>query len=149
MEQILDVFGIDWRILIVQIVNFSILLGVLWYLLYGPLLRLIESRRTQIIEGVANAERAEAALRDADAKKAELITKASVEAEGILSTARTSGKQREAAIVTEAEQKAARLLAEATMKAEETQREALEKSREEIAKLIVLGVEKTLREKAA
>ncbi len=149
MEQILAVFGIDWRILIVQIINFSILLFVLWYLLYRPLVAMVENRRAQIIEGVAKAERADAALRDADAKKAELITKASLEAEELLKTARTASKQKEQSLVREAEEKAARIVSEATLKAKETEREALVKSKEEIAKLVVLGVEKTLREKAA
>lgn len=149
MEQILAVFGIDWRILIVQIINFSILLFVLWYLLYRPLVAMVENRRAQIIEGVAKAERADAALRDADAKKAELITKASLEAEELLKTARTASKQKEQSLVREAEEKAARIVTEATLKAKETEREALVKSKEEIAKLVVLGVEKTLREKAA
>jgi F-type H+-transporting ATPase subunit b len=121
----------------------------LWYLLYRPLLSLIEKRRAQIIESVANAERAETALKDADAKKAEIMTQASREAEGIVTAARDSGKTREATIVQDAEEKAARIVTEANMKAEELQREALEKSKDDIAKLVVLGVEKTLREKVA
>lgn len=147
MEQILNVFGIDWKVLFVQVVNFSILLGLLWYLLYRPLVRLIESRRAQIIEGVANAERADVALRDADAKKAAIITKASLEAEEMMRLAREHAKSKETSIVHAAEEKAERVLVEATMRAEELQREAVEKSRADIASLIVLGVEKTLREK--
>jgi F-type H+-transporting ATPase subunit b len=149
MEQILDVFGIDWKILIVQVVNFTVLLALLWYLLYRPLLGLIEKRRTQIIEGVANAERAEVALKDADTKKAEIVTKASREAEGIVASARDAGKQKEAQLVREAEAKAGRIVAEANMRAEEAHREALLKSRDDIARLVVLGVEKTLREKVS
>ncbi len=147
MEKILEVFGIDWRILFVQIVNFSVLLALLWYLLYRPMLRLIEGRRTQIIEGVAKAERADAALREADSKRAEIITAASLEAESIVASARTRGKEKEAAAVAEAEEKARRIAAEASARAEELKRHALAESREEIAKLVVLGVEKTLREK--
>jgi F-type H+-transporting ATPase subunit b len=149
MEQILHVFGIDWKILIVQIVNFVLLLALLWYLLYRPLLALIEKRRTQIIETVANAERAEAAVKDADAKKAEIVTQATKDAESIVATARQSGKSKEASIVEEAENKAGRIVTEANMKAEEIQREALEKSKDDIAKLVVLGVEKSLKQQNA
>lgn len=149
MEKILDVFGIDWRILIIQIVNFSILLAMLWYLLYRPMLRLIEGRRTQIIEGVAKAERADTALRDADSKRAELITKASLEAEAIVVAARARGSEKEQSAVAEAEARARRIIAEATAKAEEESRQALARSQDELAKLVVLGVERTLREKTA
>lgn len=148
MEQIIDVFGIDWKILIVQIVNFTVLLGVLWYFLYKPLTTLIENRRAQIIKGVADAERADVALKDADAKRAEILAKASIEAEGIVTSARSSGKTREAEIVQEAQEKYERILKEATQKSEELHRETLARSKQEIAKLVVLGVEKTLKEQA-
>jgi len=148
MEQIIDVFGLDWKKLLVQMVNFGVLLGVLWYFLYKPLTALIENRRAQIIKGVADAERAEAALKDADTKKADILAKASIEAQEIVNASRSSGKAREAEIVQEAQEKYERMLAEAAMKGEEIQREALAKSKQEIAKLVVLGVEKTLKEQA-
>jgi hypothetical protein len=40
------------------------------------------------------------------------------------------------------------MLAEASLKGEEIQREALAKSKQELAKLVVLGVEKTLKDRA-
>lgn len=149
MEQILEVFGIDWKILGVQIINFSILMGLLWYFLYTPLTDLIEGRRAQIIKGVADAERAEEAVRDADAKKAEVLAHASIEAQNIIATARATAKTKEAEIVHDAQEKYERILSEASLKGEEIKREALTESKEEIAKLIVLGVEKTLKGKSA
>lgn len=148
MDQIIATFGIDWKILIVQIVNFSVLFAALSYLLYKPLLRLIEQRRTQIIESIANAERAENALKDADAKKIEIVTKASLEADGMLTAARDAAKAKEAAILTEARQRYERILAEGVLKSDELKREALEESREELARLIVLGIEKTLMKRS-
>jgi F-type H+-transporting ATPase subunit b len=149
MEQIIDVFGLDWKILIVQIVNFALLLGILWYFLYKPLTTLIENRRAQIIKGVADAERAEAALKDADAKKGEIMTAASMDAERVIATAREQAKQKESQIMVEAQEKYERVLREAALKSEEIRKEALDESKEEIAKLIVLGAEKALREKSA
>ena len=145
MEQLINTFGIDWKILLVQIANFTILMGILWYLLYRPLVNLIESRRAQIIKGVADAERADVALRDADSKKADIIAQASLEAEKIVASAREAGKAKETALLHEGQSKYERLLVEATMKGEEIKRGALEESKEEIARLIVLGVEKTLK----
>ncbi len=146
MEQLIHTFGIDWKILLAQVVNFAVLLGVLWYFLYQPLLSFIEARREKIIQGVADAERAETALKDADAKKSDIIANASIEAEHIIATARETGKSKEADLVQEGQRKYDRLLQEATLKGEELEREALERSKEEIARLIVLGVEKTLRQ---
>ncbi len=145
MEQIIDTFGIDWKILLVQIINFSILLSILWYFLYRPLMNLIESRREQIIKGVADAERAENALRDADSKKSEILSQASIESEKILSSARESGKKKESEMLKEGQEKYERIIMEANMKADEIKREALEKSKEEIARMIILATEKVIR----
>jgi F-type H+-transporting ATPase subunit b len=145
MEQLIATFGINWKILIVQIVNFFILIVLLKYFLYGPFVNLIESRRAQIIKGVADAERADSALRDADAKKTDILANASIEAEKIVALARETGKKKEAELLKEGQQKYERMLVEANMKSEEIKRTALEESREEISRLIVLGVEKTLR----
>ena len=147
MEQIIATFGIDWKILLIQVLNFSILLALLWRLLYRPLTNLIESRRAQIVEGVANAERAALALKDSDAKRVEILTQASLEAESLMVHAREAGKQKEAALLKEAEAKYARMLQEAALKGGEIERTALAESKEEIARLIVLGVEKTLKQK--
>jgi F-type H+-transporting ATPase subunit b len=146
MEQIIETFGIDWKLIVVQLFNFGLLLVVLWYVLYRPLVALIEKRRTQIIESVAHAERAEAAMKDAGAKRAEIIAAAGKEAEGIVADARTAGKEVAADIQQKAQEAYERTLAEAEMKGEELKRHALQKSKEEIAQMVVLGVAKTMKE---
>jgi F-type H+-transporting ATPase subunit b len=99
MDQIITIFHVDWKILLVQIINFSLLMGVLWYVLYKPVTGLIESRRAQIIKGVADAERAEVALRDADAKKGEIITGAMLEAERLVTAAREQAEGKKVASI--------------------------------------------------
>ncbi len=147
MQEILEVFGIDWKVLLVQVVNFLLLLIILRLVLYKPLIAFLEKRRTQIIEGVAQAERAEALLKDAGTKKASIITEATVEAEGIITAARDRAREKEMALMKEAEEKSARLLREATAIAEEEKRKTIRESEAEMARLIVLGAEKALRER--
>lgn len=149
MEQIFGVFGLDIRLLIVQMINFGIVLAVLTYFLYRPFLNMIEKRRSDTIEAVANAERAASELAEADTKKKEIITKANLEAEDIVKTARDAGKEKETDIITEAMRRSDQILADAHSQGDETKRQYIAESKEEIAKLIVLGVEKTLKEKTS
>ena len=121
MEQIIDVFDIDWKMVVVQVVNFTLVLGVLWYVFYKPLTMLVEKRRAQIIKGVADAEGVAVALQDVDAKRGEIVTQATIEAERILVTAQEQGKQKEAEMLKEAQVQCERILAEARVKAEEIQ----------------------------
>jgi len=54
--------GIDWQLLIAEIINFVILLLILKRFLYKPFLRLLEQRRVKIEEGIKKAEEAEKSL---------------------------------------------------------------------------------------
>ena len=42
MGQVLAAFGIDWRLLLINSINFGLLLLALWYFLYGPLMKMLE-----------------------------------------------------------------------------------------------------------
>jgi F-type H+-transporting ATPase subunit b len=148
MEQIIEVFGIDWRLIAVQMLNFGVLLFILSHVLYKPMVRLIEHRRAQILQGVADAERASRALRDADAKKSEILTTAILEGERLIVEARERAKRDEMALMRLAHEKQERLLKEASLKAEEVHRRMMQEAKEEVARMVVLGVEKTVRTSA-
>ena len=145
MGEIFDVFGLDLRILTLQAINFGLVLLVLWYFLYKPLTAMIEKRRKDTIEAVANAERAANDVKEADTKRKEILTEANLEAEKIVMSARQNGKEKEAQIISDAQERGEKMLADAKQQGEESKRQYIAQSKEEIAKLIVLGVEKTLK----
>jgi len=149
MSDLLAVFGINWKLLIVQAINFGLLMVLLWYFLYTPVLRLIDERRKKISEGVKNAEDAAKALAASAGEGKEIVGKASREAEGIVASARTRADDKKAELLREAESQANALLADAAARAEETKRQALKQSEKEIARAAMLAAEKILREKSA
>jgi len=147
MSQLVTVFGLDWRLLIIQAFNFAILLGVLWYFLYRPVLRIIDERRKKVAEGVRIAEAAEKKLEEAKGKSEEIVGGAVREAEKIVADARAHARERGDEIVGAAEERATASLRDAQMKAEEAKRLAIEASQREIAHAAMLAAEKILREK--
>lgn len=149
MAEIFHVFGLDVRLLIVQSINFGIVLLVLWYFLYRPIARMVDARQEKIQKGVEDAESAAKHLEEVASERVSIITSATKEAEGIVAHATVHGKEREVEIVREAEAKSERIVSEAVAKAEEAKKRALDESRGEIAKLAILGAEKVLREKAS
>ena len=48
MEKVLDVFGIDWKLLLINAVNFGLLLATLSYFFYKPMMRMLDLRRDKI-----------------------------------------------------------------------------------------------------
>lgn len=145
MEEIISVFGINWKLLIVQGVNFGLLLVLLWYVLYRPVLRIINERQVKIEEGVRNAEVAKERLSAIDSEKEHIIHSANSKAETLVQEGKVRADEKERELVKEAQEKSERIIKDAEMRSEEIARKAEEESRAEVARLAVLGAEKILR----
>ena len=124
MNELIHNFGIDWRLLLAQGVNFLILLYVLKRFAYAPLIALMNRRRLEIERGLHEA-------READAKHARIEK----EREAALKRARQDGH----AIVSESERTAKKrkkeTLEETRKKAEGIIEDAKKLIREEKAKM--------------
>ncbi len=87
VEEIARTFGVNWPHLTAQIISFGIVCALLYWFAYQPVLRMLETRRQQIAQGLANTEKINAALAgiefqrqqamaDAQAQSAKLIAEA-------------------------------------------------------------------------
>lgn len=147
MQEIVHAFGIDWRLIVIQVFNFAILAGALWYFLYTPVLKLIADREAKIKKGVQDAEKAESALKDADAEKTKILKEAHGEAGMIVARGTERAEEKTKALEQESADKIAKQIAVAKEQAEELKAKALKESEAEIAKAALLGAEKILNEK--
>ena len=84
MSELLNKLGIDYKLLIAQIINFLVLLFVLWKFAYGPILAILEKRQKKIEKGLADAEAAEKRLEESEKKQKEVLRKARTEAKEIV-----------------------------------------------------------------
>lgn len=149
MEQFFSAFGVDWKLLIAQAVNFGILLVALTYLLYKPVLATLDKRREIVAKGVEDAQAAEIARAESEGAATERLQSAETEAQRIVAEARTHGGEEKSRIVHEAEAQAARVAEAAKAQAAETKERALRESEKEIARLAILAAEKAIRQKNA
>ena len=149
MGALFSAFGVDWHLLIIQAVNFVLLLVVLTYFLYRPILRIIDERREKVAEGVRIASQAQAKLEDAKSQGEKRVSDAAREAEGLVAVARTRASETTAEATRAADAKADAILKEAQVRAEEAKRLAMQESSKEIARAAMLAAEKILKEKNA
>lgn len=77
--ELLSKLGIDWKLLIAQIVNFTILLGVLTYFVYRPLLNLLDARRERIRKAMEDAKRIEEQTKELETFRTEQLKKIDAE----------------------------------------------------------------------
>lgn len=87
IENIARTFGVDWSHLTAQVVSFCIVCALLYRTAYKPILRMLEERRQQIAQGLANSEKIRAELAQAEAQRQEVLLKASTEATNIIQEA--------------------------------------------------------------
>lgn len=145
MSELFSAFGIDWKLLLIQGLNFGILLLILSKLLYKPMLKIIDERREKIAEGVRTAEEANTRLFEAEQKSQSIIGTASKSAEALVAEARQQASAQGQGIVKSAEGRASAILADAEARAAESKRQALQETEREIARAAMLAAEKILR----
>jgi F-type H+-transporting ATPase subunit b len=148
MDEIINAFGIDQRLIIIQIVNFTILMVALGYFLYKPILKLLQEREEKIAQGIKDAELAAGAKAEADSEKQVVLSAAHGEASAIASRAKVAAEAKTAEILSVAQDKASQVLKEAEVKSEQLKKQALAESEKAVAELAILAAEKVLREKA-
>ena len=68
--------GIDWKMLVAQLISFSIVFFVLWKLAYKPIFAMLQVRREKIAEGLANAEKIKAELAHTEAERKRILAQA-------------------------------------------------------------------------
>lgn len=145
--EVLAKLGIDWKLLLAQAVNFAVLFWVLRRFAYQPMLDFLEKRTVRIEKGLKDAEAATAKLSELEVKEKAVLGEARTEAKAIIAAAEESAKKRDTEHTLATEAKVKRLLEEAEVKIREEKDKAMAGAKEEIGELVMLSVEKILREK--
>jgi F-type H+-transporting ATPase subunit b len=90
VSQIARTFGVDWPHLISQIVSFGVVCVVLYLFAYRRVLAMLDERRNQISQGLANAEKIKAELDKTEARRQEVMAKAYAESAKVVEDARVA-----------------------------------------------------------
>jgi F-type H+-transporting ATPase subunit b len=146
MGAIFTTFGIDWHLLVINAINFGLLLAGLTYFLYKPLGAMLETRRQKVAQGVSDAEEAGKRLGEIEQSKGEILAGAGKEADGIIAASRDTASAKAKEILSQADAAAARSVAQAQAQSSEMKAKAIEESKQEVARMIVLGIDKLARE---
>jgi F-type H+-transporting ATPase subunit b len=86
--EIATTFGVDWPHLLAQVISFAIVCALLYWLAYGPVLRMLEERRKQIAQGLADTEKINATLAAMETQRQEVMSAARAEGARLIEEAR-------------------------------------------------------------
>ena len=112
------VLGIDWRLLVLQIIAFLILVFLLGKFVYPWLMKSVDERQENIEAAAKAATEAQKAAADSQEKTAALLSKARKEAAEIVSTAKLESADMLTTSEAKAKKSAERIVAEAHVQIE-------------------------------
>ncbi|PYX73621.1 MAG: ATP synthase F0 subunit B [Acidobacteria bacterium] len=115
IQQIANTFGVDWPHLAAQIISFSIVCFLLHRFAYKPVLGMLDQRRQQIAQGVADQKQIRVELEQTGSERLRIMQQADAKA---------------TQIIEEAHAAAARLLEKETQKAIAVAEQVIEKAKE-------------------
>jgi F-type H+-transporting ATPase subunit b len=142
----LGTLGINGPFLLSQIVNFLILFGALYFLLWKPMLKMLSERKQRIAQGLEDAEQARRDRERAQAEYEERIKQAEQEREAILARAAGEGEQARAEALAQARAQAERVVAEGKEAVERERQRMLADLRGQVAALSIAAANKLIGE---
>jgi F-type H+-transporting ATPase subunit b len=147
MSELLTKLGIDWKLLIAQIINFLILLFVLYKFAYGPIVAMLEKRQKKIEQGLKDAEVARKNLEKSEERQKEILKKARREAREIIEKSHTQAEKSKSEIAAEAKAQAEKILSDARVEIEIEKEKTITEIKSEIGGLVAAATEKVVGEK--
>ncbi len=145
MSELLHALGIQWSVLLAQVVNFAILVFVLAKFVYKPLLAVVDRRRALIAESMEKVKEIDRHKEQIDGERADILRKADVEAGALLQRAKDEAEAMRAEIERAAAAHAQQIVQKGMAQLELERAKVVKDIQDRLAHTIVASAEKILR----
>ena len=137
VEEIARTFGVDWSHLIAQMISFGIVCALLYKFAYRRVLAMLEQRRQQIAEGLANAQKIKAELALTEAHREEAMARANAQATKLIEEARAAAARVQEQETQKAIDAAEQIITKAREAAAQEHARMLTELKREVGRLVV------------
>src|SRR3989338_3461425 len=103
MDSLIETFHINAGLLLAQMANFAVVVAVLYFFVFKPLLRVMEERKKRIEDGLRFAKQAEDDLKNAQSKGEQVVLEARRRADGEIESAKHLAEEKKKGILESAE----------------------------------------------
>ena len=147
--EILQTLGIDWKLLIAQIINFAVVAIVLTYFVYKPVLKAIDARRERTKKAMRDADDIGRAKRDMEEERIKRMRAADDESKAMLEKAKKHAEAVQTELLAKARSEADAALQKGRAQLENERREALASLQDTVAGVVIRMTEKILEREFA
>ncbi len=138
--------GISWQGLLAQLINFALLLILLYFIAYKPIRRMLDERSEKVRVGMEQAEHMKEMMAKTEEQVKEHLEVARGERQNILAQAEQVGQQLKEEAREQAKQDAESIVAKARVEIQREQDEAIGELKRHFADLAILAAEKVISE---
>ncbi|MSR84913.1 ATP synthase F0 subunit B [Candidatus Uhrbacteria bacterium] len=136
--------GINAKLFYAQLINFGIVMLIVWRWVYRPLLKAMDRRNKKIEEGLMQAEQIKKDRLAFDQEHTKLIKAAHEEAHKIMHAADEEAKQQRQTLIMKTQQEIERMERESKTHLEQEQIRMLRSLKSHVAELVIQTTEKIL-----
>jgi len=144
MDELIKTFHIDWKLLIAQLVNFGIVLFVLYKFAVKPLSKVMDKRARDIEKSLEDAKKIEENLAKIERERDERIMVAKKEAQEIIEKSRKQGQIQGQQMVDEAKGEVQTIIAAAKEQIVQEKNQMLKDVKSEVSELVIMATKKIL-----
>ncbi len=144
ITQILSNVGFDWRLAVLNLLNFFIIFLLLKKFLFSSVTNALQKRKEFIAQGVENARKAKTELTMAERRAQELLDDAKGQANSIIEAAHVSAAQQADILKQKSKQEIELLVSQAKEQIAAQKAEMKEELRSETIDLVITVVQKLL-----
>lgn len=144
---IVGTLGLKTDVFIAQLVNFLIILFILWRWAYKPLLKVLEDREIRIKKGLDDADSVAVKLAEIEKEHAAVLRAARDEAAAVIKEAHGIGETKREEILAKSREEIGKLVTDARKKIADERQEAADQLKKEISALVITTAEMVLKEK--
>lgn len=109
--ELFSTLGVNWMMLLAQLINFGILLAALTVLVYRPVLKLLDERRERVRKSMDDAARLESQVKEMEIARGEKLKSLDAEAKQFLDKAKEQAEHTKKEILADAQKQVEELLA--------------------------------------
>jgi len=144
MDSLISTFHIDWKIIIAQVINLSIVFLVLYLFALKPLRKIMSDREEKISKGITDANTNNELLQKTEHEYADMVNRANAEVTKLVKQGRREAEIKKAEIVEQAQREVEALMQAGKKNLEMEKTKIIEEARKEIVSLVVKATEKVL-----
>jgi F-type H+-transporting ATPase subunit b len=140
----LGTLGINLKIFIAQLINFTVVLLVLWKWAYKPIVKLLDERSEKIEKSVKQADEIDKRVSELAEEQKTIVAEAKGEANNILELARTEAEERKQQLLSKAKEDVQLVVNQGKNQLQAEKEQMIIDAREQIAMIAVEASRKIL-----